>query len=188
MSNPRIEAKRKQLVAEKATLDTLTKLLYKIADLCGLDDEKMARRIDRAKQSEYGRIDGMVNLLSAVCHWPAEAGDGSAVSENKRLIEEKLNLNLMLLSDIRQFRGFTSFVSDDLQIIAGVEPQYEDYEDSVTILLEDMKLTPQRESFSINAGLWQRLEANAQTRATAEIEQLRAEIERTKAFMEANAS
>ena len=185
--NPRLEAKRKQIKAENATMETLSAILYQICDICGLDDDKMSRRIHTAQKSDYGRIDGMVNLLASVAHWPAEPGDGSAVAENQRMIKEQLNLDLLLLDDIRRYRGYTSFASDDLTLITGVEPNYEEYEDSVTILLEDMNLTPQRNSFSINPDMWHRLELKAQTRAKDEIEQLRVEIERTKAFMEANA-
>lgn len=178
----RKETKRANIQAERATLSKLKALIYQIADLCGLDEDKMSRRIEAALQSEYGRTNGMINLLASVAHWPAEAGDGSAVAENRRLIEEKLGLDLLMLADIRGFRGYHTFHTDELETIAGVEPNYEDYEDYVAIFLEDLKLTPQR--VGIDRAVWQRQEIRAKEQTAKTITELAEAVEKHKAFLE----
>lgn len=178
----RINEKREVLNKEKATINGLKKKVFDIVDLVGMDEEKVQKRVDAALRSEYGRINGMVNLLAAIVNWPADQGDGSAVGENRRTIEEKLGLDLMLLEDIRTYRGFHTFHTDELEIIDGIEPQYEDYADYVTILLEDMDLTPGR--VTIDPTTWSRTEARTKQKVATDIELMKAAVERHKALIE----
>lgn len=182
MNNERIESKRTLLANERTTINALKGTINKIVDLLGLDEEKMARRVDAALKSEYGRINGMVNLLSAVANWPAEQGDGTAVGENRRTLEESLKLDLMLLEDIRNYRGFHTFATDELEIIDGIEPQYEDYEDYVAILLEDMGLEPQQR-VKLNPTVWAKVERRTKEKAHIEIERMKVAVEKHKAMM-----
>jgi len=177
----RIQSKRAVLNQERATINALKKKVFDITDLVGMDEEKMQRRVEAALRSEYGRINGMVNLLAAVTNWPADQGDGSAVGENRKTIEDKLGLDLMLLEDIRTYRGFHTFATDELEIIDGVEPQYEDYSDYVTILLEDMNLTPGR--VGINPTTWTKTEARTKEKVAVDIEKMKAAVERHKATL-----
>lgn len=179
----RIQSKREVLNQEKATINALKKTVFAIVDLVGMDEEKVQKRVDAALRSEYGRINGMVNLLAAITNWPADQGDGSAIGENRRTIEEKLGLDLMLLEDIRTYRGFHTFATDELEVIDGMEPNYEDYSDYVTILLEDMNLTPGR--VSINPTTWARTEARTKQKVSTDIELMKAAVERHKALIEA---
>jgi len=183
MNNERIASKRETLANERTTINALKKTVNNITDLLGLDEEKMNRRIDAALKSEYGRVNGMVNLLSAIANWPAEQGDGTAVPENRRLLEESLKLDLMLLEDIRTYRGFHTFATDELEIIDGVEPQYEDYEDYVAILLEDMGLSPQQR-VKLNPRIWAKVELRTKEKAKLDIEQMKIAVEKHKLMME----
>jgi hypothetical protein len=186
MTNERIESKRATLNAERTTLNALKAKVTAITDTLGLDEEKMGRRVRTALKSEYGRVNGMVNLLSAIANWPAEQGDGTAVDENKALLENQLGLDLMLLDDIRTYRGFHTFATDELEIIDGVEPQYEDYEDYVAILLDDMGLTPQNK-IKLNPTVWTKVEARTKEKVAVDIELMKVAIEKHKALMEASA-
>lgn len=177
----RLDVKRAQLQTERATIDALKKKIYAIVDLTGMDEEKMSRRVTSALKSEYGRVNGLVNLLAAVANWPAEQGDGSSVNENRMLLEQQLKLDLMLLDDIRTYRGYHTFVTDELEIIDGVEPQYEDYEDYVAILLTDMKLTPGK--VAINPSTWARTEAKTKQNVQLEIERMQLAVERHKTLI-----
>lgn len=181
MNAERIENKRAQLQSERATINALKAIVNKIVDVIGLDEEKMNRRIEIAMRSEYGRINGMVNLLAEVTNWPAEQGDGTAVGENRKVIEEKLDLDLMLLEDIRTYKGYHTFATDELETRTGVEPMYEDYEDFVAILLEDMGLTPGR--VTISSDTWTKTEKKAVESTKLELERMRIAVERHKALM-----
>lgn len=180
-NSERVKAKRAQRDAEKQTIKALKTLVNGITDIVGLDEERIGKRIDSAMQSEYGRVNGMVNLVSALAHWPAEAGDGSAVSENRKLLESKLNLDLLTLADIRTFRGFHTFHTEDLETIDGQAPSYEDYEDYVAMFLEDLDLTPQR--ITIDSATWERQEAKAKRQTVEKIEALRLAVEKHKEFI-----
>lgn len=173
---------RASIEAERSTIKGLRTLINSITELVGLDEERMSKRIDAALQSEYGRVNGLVNLLAAVVHWPAEAGDGPSVSENRKLIEERLGLDLLLLADIRQLRGYHTFHTDDLTIIDGIEPSYDEYEAYVQVLLEDLKLQPQAR-IVIDPITWQKAEARAKVQAVESIAQLRDAVERHKQLM-----
>jgi hypothetical protein len=179
----RIEAKRAILQEERKTITALEGKINTIVDELGLDEEKMQRRIEVALRSEYGRVNGMVNLLAAICNWPADSGDGASVGENRKVIKEKLKIDLMLLEDIRTYRGFHSFHTDELEIIDGVEPQYEDYEDYVAILLQDMGLTPYTKA-TINPEQWEKAEERAKEKAKLDVESMRIAVERHKAMLE----
>jgi hypothetical protein len=177
----RIQAKRETIKQDKAAVKRLTDLVYQITDLCGLDEEKMVRRVATAKKSEYGRINGLINLLSSVCTWPAEAGDGASVTANQKLIQDSLDLDLDMLDDIRSFRGYHTFVSDDLEIIDGIEPSYEDYSDYCTIMLEDLGLSSSKPT--ISRDIWQKAEDRAIDKAGKDLLDMKQAVEEHKRLM-----
>ena len=183
MNKERLTAKRELIANERKTIKTLQNLIFDIVDELGLDEEKMTKRIQAALGSEYGRVNGLVNLLAAVCNWPADQGDGASVMANRKQIEDKFpQLDMLLLADIRNYRGFHTFHNDELEIISGQEPNYEDYEDFVAILLEDQGLTPQR--VSIDADQWTRMELRAKETTTKSITMMREAVEAHKALLE----
>ena len=114
LNKKRLQATRAKHVAEAKVIRELTSLVNKIADTCGLDEERIAKRIDVALQSEYGRINGLINLLSSLAKWPAEQGDGSSVATNRQLLRDELKLDLVLLEDINTFKGYHTFHDDKL--------------------------------------------------------------------------
>lgn len=171
-------AKRKTAKSHnREALKALRTLIMDITEELSLDEEKMERRLDSAFQSEYGPINGTINLLCSIANWPAEAGDGSAVSANKRILEEKFSLDLMMLADIRQARGFHTFVTDDLEILPGTPPIYQDYADDCEIFLEE-QFNIQAHKPTIDKTTWERTEARAKAKAEEELERMKAEIER----------
>ena len=176
----KVKATRAQ---EKEILAALKKKVNGIVDECGLDEEAMARRVQNAVQGktakEYGRINGMINLLAAVCKWPAEQGDGASVSANQLAIESELNVDLMLLEDISTYKGYHSFCTEDLTIIDGVEPQYEQYSDHCSILLEDLGFD--RAATEIVPSRWASLESIAVKHAKEERVTLTEAAEKFKA-------
>jgi hypothetical protein len=181
MSAKNIKTIKATTKANREAYNGLRKILLDITAEVGLDEEKMANRINSARRSEYGPINGLINLLVSVCNWPAEAGDGSNVAINQKLIEDKYpQIDMLMLDDIKSFRGYHSFVSDDtLQVIDGVEPDYENYRDYCSVLLEDLKLKSIKPTISKDQ--WQAREASAKVNAKAEAESQRASVERLNA-------
>ncbi len=180
MSLDKIRASRKE---EKAVIEVIKDKITEIVAICGLDEDKSARRIQVALKSEYGRVNGMINLLAAICKWPAEAGDGAAVSLNQSVIESELKLDLLLLEDISSFKGFHTFHTDELDVIDGTEPDYQNYQDYCTLLLEELGF--ERTSASIEATTWKAKEKRAKVKTKEDVKQLVREIEAHKHLLEA---
>ena len=172
----RINSKREHIKANRETKDKLIKLINSITDELNLDEDRMAKRIDSALRSEYGPINGLINLVVAIAQWPAEPGDGAMVASNRLALESKFGLDLLLLDDIKQFRGFHSFVSNDLEVIEGQEPKFEDYTDYCHIFLEDLGAVAYKATIEPNT--WRRREVVAREKAELEKAKLSAELDR----------
>lgn len=184
MSNKeRIAAKKAQIDSNREALKALKNILNKMTAEFSLDEDRMAKRIDAALRSEYGAINGMINLIAAVASWPAEQGDGSMVSTNRQILDEKFDLDLMMLEDIRKFKGYHSFVadSDEIEIIDGVIPDYENYTDYCEIFLETLEVSANRPT--ICSDTWNRLEAKAKVNAAIDMELMKEELEKHKEFI-----
>lgn len=164
----KVKATRAQ---EKAIIAKLKAKINDIADACGLDEERMARRVQAALRAEYGRINGMINLLAAVCKWPAEQGDGASVSANQLLIEKEMGIDLMLLEDISTFKGYHTFHTDELEIIEGIKPQFDSYSDHCSLLLEDIGF--ERAAAEIEPSRWAAAEQRAIKKTKEDVLELR---------------
>lgn len=178
----RLEAKRAKITADREAIKALKTLIKNIVATLDLDEDRMAKRVDSAIRSEYGAVNGLVNLVAAIANWPVESGDGSMVSLNRQTLEDKFNLDLVMLDDIRKFRGFHSFVTDDIEIMEGVEPQYEDYTDYCAIFLEELGVTSNRPT--ICEATWLAAEQRASKKAKEDQAQMKQELEIHKQYME----
>lgn len=187
MNQKNMKTIRENAKANREAYNGLRKIILDITEEVGLDEEKMANRINSARRSEYGPINGLINLLVSVCNWPAEPGDGANVSINQKTIEDKYpQIDMLMLDDIKSFRGYHSFVSDELQVIDGIEPDYDNYRDHCAVLLEDLSLRSVKPT--INEQQWQKREAAARLSAVNEAEEQRASIERLNAQLHESAT
>ena len=176
-------ARKKAIIqADRAAKKALTGLIKNITNDLSLDEDRMAKRVDSAIKSEYGAINGLVNLVASIANWPVENGDGSLVSTNRMILEDKFNLDLVMLDDIRRFRGFHSFVTDDIEIIDGAQPDFENYTDYCQIFLEELGVKSNRPT--INQQAWERAEAKAAIKATTTKAQMERDLAIHKAYME----
>ena len=177
----RIEQKKAEIQANREAHKALKALINNITKDLSLDEDRMAKRIDSATRSEYGPINGLINLVVSIANWPVEQGDGSMVSTNRAILEDKFNLDLVMLDDIKTFRGHHSFVTDEVEIIDGKEPMYEDYTDYCSIFLEELGV--QSSKPTINPDSWQRAEAQAMKKAQEDQKQMAEELQAHKAYM-----
>lgn len=177
----RLDAKKANIQSNREASKVLKKLLKDITNTLDLDEERMAKRIDSATRSEYGAINGLVNLVASVANWPVENGDGAFVSTNRLILEDKFNLDLVMLDDIRAYRGFHSFVTDDIEIINGQEPQYEDYTDYCEIFLEELGVKSTRPT--ICPDRWKTAETRAVVKAKTNQTQMLEELAFHKEYL-----
>ena len=169
---------RDQLIGLRAAEKALKAQIQTIVTTCDLDPETMAARINAAMDNKHGRTVGLVNLLAATAHWPADKGEAKSVPTNKLLISDKVDT--LVLSMLREARGYHTFIAEDLTIMAGVEPNYERYSELATILLEDLNLEsiPQ---VTIDRETWLREETKAIDKATKDQAEMLEAIEKYKA-------
>lgn len=177
----RLDAKKANIQSNREASKVLKKLLKDITNTLDLDEERMTKRIDAATRSEYGAINGLVNLVASVANWPVENGDGALVSTNRLILEDKFNLDLIMLDDIRAYRGFHSFVTDDIEIINGQEPQYEDYTDYCEIFLEELGVKSTRPT--ICPDRWKTAETRAIAKAKTDQTQMLEELAFHKEYL-----
>ena len=134
MNKEQLKLERK---LEKVQTGVLKTNIEKIVDLVGLDSERMSFRIRSAEGSEYGRVSGLTNLLAAIVCWPAEQGDGASVTANQRKIENELKTDIYLMEDIKDAKGYHTWLNDELELIKGKAPNTQRYQMLVEILVEE---------------------------------------------------
>ena len=169
---------RDQLNAMRTAEKALKSQIQAIVKTCDLDADTMASRINAAIDNKHGRVIGLINLLSATAHWPADKGEAKSVPTNKLLIADQVDT--LVLSMLREARGYHTFIAEDLTIMAGIEPNYEQYSELSQILLEDLGLesVPQ---LTIDRDVWLREEAKAVDKATRDQAEMLEAIEKYKA-------
>lgn len=136
-----LKARKKQLEQSRQARTALTNLIKEIAVECELDMDSISKRLSSALKSEYGAVNGLINLLTAICAWPAEQGDGSSVAINQDKIATKFNIDLVFMDDIKSVRGYHTFISNEGDLIDGKAPDYEEYTQLCQILLGELKLS-----------------------------------------------
>lgn len=158
------------------SIDTATKLIHKAGEIAELDVDKLNRRISVALKSEYGKVPGLLNLLSNIVAWPAEQGSApSNLTEIKQSICEELLVSESIFTDLKESKGFHTFISDDHEVISGVEPDYLEYimllrliANKINIPVLDIKLTEES---------WDKAEARAIAKAEKDMSALKEELE-----------
>ena len=174
-----------RLTSEIAIDDTLRResartmklLLHSVADEIGYDDEVLDRKIAVTRRSEYGYIPALVNILSAIYNWPITGNGNPAEVEGFRedivecLKSNNIDMDPDLLLDIKEAKGYHSFVDDEANLVEGVEPDYEEYNffmltfaDKAGLPVIDNKLTEAR---------WNKLEDKALEKANAELTEMK---------------
>jgi len=184
-----------RLTSEIAIDDTLRResaramieLLGKVSDSIGYDDEMLDRKVSVTRRSEYGRIPALVNILANLYNWPISGnGNPSEVEGLREDIVDCLNDNNIvidpdLLLDLREAKGYHSFVDDEGNLVEAVEPDFDEYEffmltfaDKASLPVVDNKLTRAK---------WLKLEVKAKANAEAEIAEMQEALARHEAVV-----
>ena len=172
---------REQLTALRAAEKALKAQINTIVTTCDLDPEPMAARIASAMENKHGRVIGLINLLTAVAYWPADKNEAKSAPANKLAITDKVDT--LVLSMIKDVRGFHSFVTPELEIITGEEPDYDKYSELATILLEDLLPDQAIPTIAIDKAIWLAEESKAATKALQSQQDMLEAIEKYKAYL-----
>jgi len=165
------------------TITDLKAVVYHMASLAEMDTDKISRRIKAAISSEYGKVPGLINLIVAIAHWPSDSSSPNDLTEAQDLITAYLGVDLDLLTDIKQAKGFHSFLTDDHERKECQEPEYETYTMLLGILAKAMKKQPLLIDIKLNESDWNKAEDKAETRVDKEVVAIEEELKR---YQEAN--
>ena len=161
----------------------LKTMIAEIATMADLDEEKVARRVTVAVKSPYGRIPGLMNLLTSLVLWPVEGNDFSGVAELKEEILKKYSLDEELLIDIKDAKGYHTFLNDDHDIIKGQSPDLEEYAMLTTMLARKLKIAVVDHKMTYDK--WKQAELDAQEQAKLDAEEAQLDLQRFKDMTQA---
>ena len=120
---------------KRESIARLSSVLTRVYDELALDSEKLDRSIKSARKSNYGRVAEMITKVASTYAWPcAETSQASEIPELQdrmlaTLAENGINVDGELLLDIKEAKGFNSFLDQaTFEVVNGVEPEYEELE------------------------------------------------------------
>lgn len=159
------------------SIDTVQSLIKEIGHVAGMDSEALGSRISMAtSRSEYGKVPGLINLLSSVCNWPLDKdASTSGMAEAKEAVAGVLPDLIDVLEDIKQAKGYHTFVSDEHELVDGIEPDFEEYTMLLNVVASNLQLPVL--DVKLSEAAWERAEDKAYTKAKESIEAIKVELE-----------
>ena len=172
---------------KRESIRTLTTIIHSVADELNLDKEKLDRKINLARRSNYGRICEMISIIASIYAWPiSENTQASEIPElQERMLDTLTSLNIHidadLLLDMKDAKGYNSFLDTaTYTVVPGVEPIYDELEyyyltfaESASLPIIDYKMTE---------ALYDKAEAKALDRIQIEQEASAEALERFNAM------
>ena len=172
---------------KRESIKTLTTIIHSVADELNLDKEKLDRKINLARRSNYGRICEMISIIASIYAWPiSENTQASEIPElQERMLDTLTSLNIHidadLLLDMKDAKGYNSFLDTaTYTVVPGVEPIYDELEyyyltfaESASLPIIDYKMTE---------ALYDKAEAKALDRIQIEQEASAEALERFNAM------
>jgi hypothetical protein len=145
----------------RESIKALTTKLEDIYEVLGLDLEMLHRKIAASRRSEYGRVPALINILAATYSWPVK--DSTRAKDipelQEQILDELPGLDGDVLLDLKDSKGYHSFLDEAFAKVDGIEPDYEEYSyflltvaDALQLPFVDSKITEE---------LWLKNEAKA---------------------------
>lgn len=136
----------------RESIKALTSKLEDVYEEVGMDIDMLHRKIAASRRSEYGRVPALINILAATYAWcVTDSSEAANIPQNQERIAELLHIDGEVLLDLKEAKGYHSFLDDEFQIVDAVEPDYEEYEyyiltiaDALAIPYVDNKLNEQK--------------------------------------------
>ena len=155
----------------RESIKALTAKLEDVYDALNLDHDMLHRKIAASRRSEYGRVPALINIIAATYAWPiadnSRASDITALQED--MLDELEGLDGDVLLDLKEAKGYHSFLDETFETVDGIEPDYKEYEyfvltvaDALQLPFVDNKITEQ---------LWHKNENKALAKISIDQEQ-----------------
>lgn len=152
----------------RESIKALTSKLEEVYDVLDLDLDMLHRKIAASRRSEYGRVPALINILAATYAWPiddnSKASDITALQED--LLDELPGLDGDVLLDLKESKGYHSFLDEAFATVDGIEPDYEEYE-YFTLTVADALQLPYVDN-KITEQIWNKNETKALEKISSE--------------------
>lgn len=152
----------------RESIKALTSKLEEVYDVLDLDLDMLHRKIAASRRSEYGRVPALINILAATYAWPiddnSKASDITALQED--LLDELPGLDGDVLLDLKESKGYHSFLDETFATVDGIEPDYEEYE-YFTLTVADALQLPYVDN-KITEQIWNKNETKALEKISSE--------------------
>mgnify|MGYP006899580592 CR=1 FL=1 len=112
----------------RESIKALVNTLESVYEELNLDLDMLHRKIAASRRSEYGRVPALINILAATYAWPiADSSEAANIPQYQENILEILKLDGEILLDLKEAKGYHSFLSDDFEVVQAIEPDYDEY-------------------------------------------------------------
>jgi len=144
----------------RESVKTMVSTLEEVYEVCGLDLDMLHRKIAASRRSEYGRVPALINILAATYAWPVgDSVHASEIPQRQEDILDILKLDKELLLDLKEAKGYHSFLDEAFEVVESVEPDYEEYNYFVLTVADNLQI-PFVDN-KMNDALWAKNEAKA---------------------------
>jgi len=125
----------------RESVNTMTSILEEVYEACGLDIDMLHRKISASRRSEYGRVPALINILAATYAWPVgDSTHATEIPQRQEDILDILNLDGELLLDLKESKGYHSFLDEAFETVDGIEPDYNEYEYFVLTVADNLQI------------------------------------------------
>lgn len=144
----------------RESIKSLTAKLEEVYEDLHLDLDMLNRKIAATRRSEYGRVPALINILSATYAWPiSDSSEAANIPQYQEQIAELLHLDGDVLLDLKDAKGYHSFLDDSFETVHAIEPDYEEYNYYI-LTVADALAIPYVDS-KISAETWKKNEDKA---------------------------
>ena len=125
----------------RESLKTLTAILEEIYEICGLDLDMLHRKITASRRSEYGRVPALINIIAGTYAWPVgSASHANEIPARQEDILSLLKIDGDILLDLKDAKGYHSFLDEEFSTVHAVEPDYDEYNYFVLTVADHLQL------------------------------------------------
>ena len=156
------------------SINTMKEAINIAVTIAEMDKDKISRRVKAAMKSEYGKVPGLINLLSGIINWPTDSQTPDNLSAIQDEICTNLGLEQVMLDDLREAKGFHTFLTEDQEIMDGSEPDYDEY--NMLCELMASKLNLPVIDMKLSESEWNNREAKAIATAQQDLKDIETEL------------
>ena len=154
----------------RETLKSLTSKLEAVYEEIGMDIDMWHRKINASRRWEYGRVSALINVIAATYAWPiVDSSEASNIPVLQEQILDILKIDGEILLDLKESKGYHSFLNDDFEVVTAVEPDYDEYNYYVLTVADALQLP--FVDHKISEQLWDKNEAKALSKIVIEQEE-----------------